>query len=255
VSVRRASQRVFLNKLHPHVIGHVTSDGSIPQYRSISWAAIGALMLGLASMLAIFNPLLLAIAVAAVGLAVFALRQIGAQPEILSGRRLALTGLFLSVFLVVFVPARLSMRSWVLQRRGQQLAEAFLGLLQAGKTFEAHQLSNLKYRSQRPSEMADMNIDPNKLNAEDFRGFEQTQTIRDIERIDHKFDFHWEAAEPSRTYSQADVFVLRYRLVPDAAAGKKPFPVWITISRERDRRSGIPIWRIIDIQHVFKEKR
>lgn len=231
----------------------VMSDGSLPQYRSISWAAILALLLGLASVLAVFNPLWLAIAVAAVGLALFSLWQINAKPEILSGQGLALTGLCLSVFFVAFVPARLGLRSRVLQERGRQLAEAFLGLLQEGKTFEAHQLSNLKYRSQRPSEMSDMDIDPNKLSPEDFRGFEQTQTIQAIKRIDHKFDFHLEAVEPSRTYSAMDIFIFRYRLVPDPSTGKKPFPVWITIGRQTERKSGVPSWRIMDMQHVFKD--
>src|SRR5262245_27286585 len=120
-----------------------TSDQSLPQYRSISWTAILAFLLALLSAVAVVNLLCLAFAVAAAGLSLFALQQISARPEVLSGRSLAMAALLLSVFIMVFAPARMAMRSWILQERGQELAVAFLDLLQQGKSYEAHQLSKL----------------------------------------------------------------------------------------------------------------
>jgi len=226
------------------------SDGTLPQYRSISWAAVLAFFLGLASALAVFNVLCVAIAIAAAGLSLIALWQISAKPDIFSGRGLALIALFLSVFFMIFAPARLAMRSRVLQQRGQQLAEAFLDLLKEGKTYEAHQLANLKRRG--PGPPSDPAADPNKLTADDYRWFEETQTVQQVERINHKFDYHLELVEPSRTYSQMEIFVFRYRIVPNASPGQNPFPVWITVGREVDRKSGTPAWRIMDVQHVYK---
>lgn len=227
------------------------SDDALPQYRSVSWAAIMAVILGFASILAVFNPLLVAVAVAATGLSLFALWQIAARPEVLSGRGLALTALFVSVFFMVFAPTRLGIRSRLVQRRGQELADAFLNLLKEGKAYEAHQLSNLKHRS--PSQLPDMSADPNKLTDEDLRGFEETQTIQMIKRVENKFSFHLEGIEPSRNYTDMEIFIFRYRLVPDESTGKKPFPLWIAVGRTIDRGSGTPLWKVIEVQHVFKE--
>jgi len=224
------------------------SDETLPQYRSISWAAVLAFGMGLVSFVSLFNPLCVAIAVAAAGLSLIALRQISAKPEILSGRGLALAALFLSVFFMIFAPARMAMRSRLLQQRGKQLADAFLSLLKEGKTYDAHQLSNLKHPSQAP----DVDADPNKLTTEDFRGFEETHVIQAIKRIDQKFAYYLEGMEPSRTYSELEIFVFRYRLVPETTTGKRPFPVWITVARQKDRKSGAITWKIADVQENYK---
>lgn len=226
------------------------SDDPLPQYRSVSWSAILAILLGLLSTVAIFNPLLVVVAVAGTGLSLFALWQVAAQPDVLSGRGLALTALFLSVFFMIFAPTRLGIRSRVLQQRGQELADTFLSLLKEGKVYDAHQLSNLKHRS--PSQSPELAADPTKLTTEDLRGFEKTKTIQMIKDVEHKFSFNLEGVEPSRSYAEMEVFIFRYRLVPDASTGKKPFPLWIAVSRSVDRGSGTAIWKVIDVQHVYK---
>src|SRR5690348_9302651 len=86
----------------------------LPQYRSISSLAVLTLLLGLASPLAIATPLLLVVPLAAVFTAIAALRQIGANAEILSGRGAALTGLFLGICMLVYPPTRIWMRNEVL---------------------------------------------------------------------------------------------------------------------------------------------
>lgn len=226
------------------------SDDALPQYRSVSWVAILALILGLVAAVAVFNPLLVTLAVAGTGLSLFALGQIARQPEVLSGRGLALTALFLSVFLMAFVPSRLALRSRVLQHRGQELADTFLSRLKEGKTYEAHQLSNLKYR--RPASLDEPPGDPDKLTTEDLRSFEETKPIQMVKQVENKFSFHLEGIEPSRSYMDREIFIFRYRLVPEASTGKKPFPLWIAVSRMVDRGSGAStsIWKIIDVQHV-----
>jgi hypothetical protein len=226
------------------------SDDPLPQYRSVSWTAILAILLGLLSAVALFNPLLVAVAVAGTGLSLFALRQIAARPDVLSGRGLALAALFLSVFFMIFAPTRLGIRSRVLQQRGRELADTFLSLLKEGRTYDAHQLSNLKHRSS--SQPPDLTVDPNKLTTDDLRGFEETKTIQMIKDVEHKFSFYAEGVEPSRSYSDMDIFIFRYRLVPEASTGKRPFPLWIAVSRSVDRGSGTAIWKVIDVQHVFK---
>lgn len=229
----------------------VESDKSLLQYRSLSWAAVLALLLALLSMVAVFNPLLVIVAFAGTGLSLIALRQIYSKPDVLSGRGVALAALFLSVFSLVFAPTRAVTRSRLLQQRAQQLAEAFLGYLQEGKTFDAHQLSNLKHidLSQPPPEPG---TDTSKLTKSDFQAFEEKEIIASIKAIQHHFSFRLEAIESQRTYNDMEVFIFRYRLDPDAGTGKKSFPVWITISRAMDRMTLIPSWRVIDVQKSYK---
>jgi hypothetical protein len=96
-----------------------------------------------------------------------------------------------------------------------------------------------------------LGFDASKLTPEDFQKFEETRTIKDIKRIEHKFSYRLEGIEPTRTYSDADVLVLRYRIIPDS--GEKPFKVWITVSRTIDKKTGMATWRITDVQHLLKK--
>src|SRR5689334_16992757 len=133
------------------IMSTATESDSLPQYRSISSLAVLALLFGLAAPLALVNPLLLAVPLAAVVLALFALRQIAANIEILSGRGLALTALFLGVAILFYTPVRLYSRYEVLKGTARELAETYLKLLQQGKFEEAHQLAHLKYVTPSPS--------------------------------------------------------------------------------------------------------
>jgi hypothetical protein len=50
-----------------------------------------------------------------------------------------------------------------------------------------------------------------------------------------------------------DYFVLRYQVLPDPSTGKRPFPIWISVSRTPDPRTGQPKWDIYRMQDKFKE--
>src|SRR5206468_4134989 len=72
-------------------------------------------------------------------------RRIAANSEILSGSGLALLGLCVAVVFLVYLPVRLWMRYETLKHHATAMAEEFLGLLQQGKTRQAHRFSQLKY--------------------------------------------------------------------------------------------------------------
>lgn len=231
-----------------------SDDASISHYRSVSWAAILAMLLALASALAIANPLFLVLPLAALAASLYALRQIAANSELLTGRSLAIAALFLSIFFLVFAPARLWMRSRVVQEKGQELADAFLDLLQAGKLQEAHQLAQIKYITPRPDESMTPGFDPKKLTPEDFREFEKTQTIRNMRRLEFKFTYRLEGVESGRAYGDSELLVLRYRIVPDSGDEKKSFPVWISVARTVEPSAGMATWKLVDMQHVLKKQ-
>lgn len=226
----------------------------LPQYRSISSFAILALLFGLASPLAMTSPLLLIVPLVAVFLALFALRQIAANAEILSGRGPALIGLFLGVAMLVYPPVRQWTRYELLKGHAQELAEAFLDLLQQGKLEEAHQLSQLKFVVPGPDSPPDQLANADKITPEDFDKFRETQSIKDIEAINSKFTYRFDAVELTPIEGEGDHFMLRYQLVPESTSSKRPFPMWISISRTKDLRTGEPMWKITSMQHTFRSK-
>ena len=142
------------------------------------------------------------------------------------------------------------------------MAEEFLDLLQQGKTQQAHRFSQLKYVFPTPDTM----LDPDKyaadkfmaeqLTPEDFEKFRETQTIKSLAAIDYKFTYQLDGIEPMPGEKERELFVLRYRITPDASAAKKrPFFVWIWVTRSKDPKSLLPVWKITDMKHTFKAER
>lgn len=228
-------------------------DQAITQYRSIHSLAIFALLAALASPLVLVTPLLLVIPLAAAALAVAALRKISANADIYSGRSFALAALFLAMFFVAFVPARLWLRSEALKQHGRQLAEAFLEKLHAGDLKTAHDFSKLKFAAAGPDESMQPGFDPKALTAKDYEEFKKIKAIQTMQASDFKFSYHFDGIEPTAAARGSDLLTLRYQIVPDDSA-RRPFPLWITVQRNADPRTGMPSWSIQGLVDSPKKK-
>jgi hypothetical protein len=205
--------------------------------------AILALLLGLVSPLALVNPLLLAVACGCIAVAIVALRQINANPDVLSGRGLAYGGLFLAAVFLAYTPVRLWMHFERVQGNAQKLAGTFLDLLSQGRIYEAHQLSRLKFSAPDPA-----SID------KDFEGFENAAWMKPLKEIDYKFTYKLEAFEPAFGFRNEEVFVMRYLITPDPSLNRKPFPIWINIIRWLDEKTSMPSWKIADVRDRSKRR-
>jgi hypothetical protein len=214
----------------------------LPQYRTVSTLAVLALLLGLASPLTLATPLLLAASVIAIVVSGLALRQIAANREIYSGQSLALCGLFLGVLFLAYTPVRLWLRYERLNSKAEQLAEEFLNRLQAGKYFEAQQLARLKFVLPKPGEQTS-----GRLTDADFDEFKATSWMKNIAAINHQFTYRLDGLEPMPRFKDGDVLVMRYMIVPAAGIKKKPFPLWIHVTRVLDPKTHAPFWKIAQI--------
>ena len=107
--------------------------GDLPEYQSVSPLAVLALLLGLASVLAFTAPLLSAIPVAAVGLALAAMASIKKSAGRLTGERLARWGLALALICGVAARAHHPVRDALLDRQAQDAIEQWVGLLANGR--------------------------------------------------------------------------------------------------------------------------
>lgn len=120
---------------------HSDDPPEVSEYRTMSALAIVALVFGLASPLCFWNPLLLGIPLFGAALAIVAVQRIAASDGALAGRGLALIALALCL---VSATASISHNRVTRQLRSNQaeeMARQWLGLLLAGKTQEAFQLT------------------------------------------------------------------------------------------------------------------
>src|SRR5882762_5848677 len=92
-----------LSKLHKM---STTAGVASQQYVAVNTAAVLAALLGVASMMAMFSPLLLVIPAVTIGVALFAWRQIANSNGTETGKVLAISGLVLAVVVGGGVAAR-----------------------------------------------------------------------------------------------------------------------------------------------------
>ncbi|MEM9352798.1 MAG: hypothetical protein AAGA92_07275 [Planctomycetota bacterium] len=108
------------------------ADGDSADYRSISGAAVVALVLGLASPLNFVSPPLIVVPVAAVGCALLAYRSIAASGGGLAGRALATVGLALAAFCAAAAPTHQYTRDGRYRSQAEETAERWLTNMAAG---------------------------------------------------------------------------------------------------------------------------
>lgn len=114
------------------------STDAVEDYRTVSRTAVFALVLGLLSPLALVHPLSWAIPWAGMLVAWQALHRIAQPNSMISGRTIALIGLFLTVLFGAWAPARHLTERKLLTGQAQQFAETWLDLVRDGSLQEAH---------------------------------------------------------------------------------------------------------------------
>lgn len=112
----------------------------LPTYRRLSGMALGALILGLASPLAMVSPVLWLVPVIAIAVAIRALYQVRAEPDVYSGSGFAWIGLVLAVVFLAAAPARTVSREEWLDTRSGLFAQQWIDYLRSGQSHKAHQL-------------------------------------------------------------------------------------------------------------------
>jgi hypothetical protein len=119
-----------------------TPDADIAKYRAMCALAIAGLVLGLASPTAFLDPLLWAVPICGTIVSAAALSRIARNPS-LTGRRMALAGLWLSVVFAVAGPADWYVYWRLLRSEARQFAAVWFRDLQQGQPQKAYQLTLL----------------------------------------------------------------------------------------------------------------
>jgi len=116
-------------------------DAELARYRTLSSPAVGALILGLASPLAIIDPLLWGVPLLGIAVGGWALWRIAHRAPAQVGRKAALLGLTLSVFCGTAAVADWFIYQEMVRRRARQFAARWFEFLAHGQPREAHQLT------------------------------------------------------------------------------------------------------------------
>lgn len=222
-----------------------TVDSLETEYRTISPLAIGALGLGLASGLALASPLLLALAIAGMVVAVMALRSIAANQDRVSGTSMAVAGLFLSVFVLMYVPARTWLRTQTLGARAELIAEEALQDIQKENVVDAHNLLRRVFLSEGDPLRPKIGMpDVDKEAAESLKKFQATSGVKSLLELHGQFTWKRTGFAAVPAAEHADMLVVAYEIRPQNSA-KKPYPLWVYVERKLDKQAVT--WRLREL--------
>jgi hypothetical protein len=116
----------------------------ISEYRAPSILAFLSLLFGLASPSVFVGPLLYAIPVISIMLALLALRQIALSEGSMTGRSAAILGIVLSTIFLFASGSNAYVTSYLLRLQARSFAEQWFAHLQAGATNEAIKLTRIQ---------------------------------------------------------------------------------------------------------------
>lgn len=219
----------------------------LAQYRSVAPLAIVAVILGVTSALILTTPLLAPVPVAALVVGIAALRSINQSGDQLAGRPVAIAGLCLATFFLGLGLTRHLSRQTELEHSARQMADIFLGLLEEGKTREAHQFRlSPAVRITAPGAIVD-HYEKNSEAAQELQTFKTSQGIKDILARGKDADGRFEGVSSATRDGQSDLLVLKYSYAPSSPPADRQF-MWVHVTRRYDESTKANQWEIGGIQ-------
>lgn len=108
-------------------------------YRALSILAVASVLSGLVSVVSLAHPAAWIVPALSLVIAIVAWVRIQRQPDSMSGRRVALVGMSLSLFFAAAGPARYYSQRAILSRQARDFAQQFLEAMSEGDLNRAHQ--------------------------------------------------------------------------------------------------------------------
>lgn len=213
-------------------------------YRSISVIAMGALGLGLLSGIAVFSPLLGIVPLIAMSLGGYALWQISANSDRLSGRWMALAPFILAPLFLGWGLSREFYRRERLFTLAREFADDSLDILNRKESYLAHQLKIPK------KQRLDLNVNMevayknNETATSDLKMFRENSPTKEILEAAPNVQFHFEEYGRHIQTGFTDTVSLQYTYQTPLASKTR---FWITVQRTFDAYTDWPDWQIMEI--------
>lgn len=215
----------------------------LAEYRSVSRIAVFAALFGVASAAVLISPLLVVVPLAAVVLAVVALRSIDASEGQLVGRVPALVGLSLAVLFVGWGFSRYVTRQTQLEKHAQAFAEQWLALMAEGRHREAYQLQQSSAQRFFSAEALEHLFDDDPERRDMFQTALTQPPLSDFLAEGRDVRYRYEGVASSRRYNRDDFVVLHYVIERPAQRGGER-PMWVTVQRTTNPMTGHTDWLI-----------
>ena len=218
----------------------------VAHYRSISWSAVIAAILGLASVIVLVSPALCPVAIAGVIVAVLALNRIAAAEGQLIGRPAALTGLCLATLFLGWGFSGYFTRQWAVEENARRMADAWVQLVTAGKLREALQFrQSPAARIASPDALAEQ-YEKNQEAKNELAQFASEPLIKELAAQKELAQVRFEEVTRARRSGLTDHVTLKYTYERPAGQGRLRF--WIQLSRQTDENTRRPEWQITSTQ-------
>ena len=213
-------------------------EADLQQYGAISPLAIGALLLGLASILALFSMLLLIVPVVTVLVALLALRQIANSDGAIIGRLPAAIGLLGALLFASIAVSSVISRNRTLEHQAVAFATDWIELVREGELHRAHQLHLPAADRQLPGSSLTLYYQANEQAKEEFDRFFAQPLVETIRNLSADTKLQGAVVETT-VYDELEQIAVRYRSV----GGEVDFVV--VVERAPTQTGGI--WRITQI--------
>ncbi len=225
---------------------------AVAEYPPVSRLAVLALVLAIVACGALFSPLMVCFAVAAVLVAAAALWSIARAPQPSLGRKAAVAALLLGVLFGVWGTTWRLVREQVVYAQARQRADHWLQLVQTGRLQEAHQL-HLSHES-RQAPGADLqeyykNNREAKLGLESYLAGEPTRQIVEAgERGSLRFLERENVLNEDYAGQKSDLVTLRYALDLLENGQPKTLIFLVQMARKVDRGGAEAHWELRGLQ-------
>lgn len=223
-------------------------EPQVENYRPLSGLAVTAILLGLLSPLGIVGQYALVLPILGTVVSVAALRRIRASEGELSGRRLALAGLTLSLFFGAWATTQLVGRRWLLSHEARRFCDQWLQLVQEDRTREAFQWTLEPERRVAPSIPLDTIFDENEEARKALREFFYDAPFPADDQGSALRDFQYLRNQSIATDSTGEEMIFhRYRLTFEKDGKVETAETVLYVTRSLPSETGVIHWQVRDI--------
>lgn len=226
-----------------------TTEGA--EYHALAPAAVGSLVLGLLSPVALVGYLLWIVPALGIGLAFLALRAIGNSRGELVGRGTALTGLALSTLFLGAAPAQVLATRQRLAEAARPMADAYFEFLRQGEPQKALQLTVPQMQRRVLNDLLWNYYAESKENRAELEKFVASPVPRLILEYGEKCQARFYEISSVVPSSESDFVELIYAITYPDGDTKKSFFVAVKLER-RVLQSGEVAWRILSAQGGYR---
>jgi hypothetical protein len=228
---------------HPSPSGK-GSDAELARYQALSAQAVLGLAFGLLGALAVLDPLAWILPPVGLVLSLLALRRIARDAPTLGGRKLALTGLLLSILFSAAAPAEWFTYRWLVRREACQFADHWFEFLRDGQADKAYLLTlDPGFRPRMDDSLAWYFRD-NPSSVSDVDRYRARPVVKKLLALGPRAEARYERTENQERHWDRDLVELVYTVDDTGPGARLPFSVFLQLQRLRFAGAGRAGWHL-----------